>query len=359
MEKTRIAIIGTGGIANAHMRAYLEIPEVEIVAGVDIIPGKAREYLDRYGLTKVPDFEDTEEMLKVIKPDAVSVCTYNSAHKICTLQALAAGCHVLLEKPMSITLDEAKEMVRAEKQAGKILTIGFQPRFDANSKKVKEIVQSGALGDVYYIQTGGGRRRGIPGRTFIDKDKAGVGALADIGCYALDFALNTIGYPKPLTVSAVAFDYFGKNPKYYPEAERFSVDDFSAAFVRLENGCVLDFRMSWAMHMDTTGDFIFLGKDAGLKVQQPHFELWGGAWDGPIGKITLMHDVFGKPTSTNIPLEKMEKSNLFYQKVKAFVDAVRTGGEAPIPTSQIIYNQAIIDGIIRSAACGHEVEVDL
>ena len=359
MEKTRIAIIGTGGIANAHMRAYLQMPEVEIVAGADIIPGKAREFLDRYDLKDVPAFEDTEEMLKVIKPDGVSICTYNSAHKICTLQALGAGCDVLLEKPMSITLDEAKEMVRAEKQSGKILTIGFQPRFDNNSKKVKEIVQSGALGDVYYVQTGGGRRRGIPGRTFIDKDKAGVGALADIGCYALDFALNTIGYPKPLTVSAVAFDYFGKNPKYYPEAERFSVDDFSAAFVRLENGCVLDFRMSWAMHMDTTGDFIFLGKDAGLKIQQPHFELWGGAWDGPIGKITLMHDVFGKPTSTDIPLEKMEKSNLFAQKVQAFVDAMRTGGAAPIPTSEIIYNQAIIDGIIRSAACGHEVEVDL
>lgn len=359
MEKTRVAIIGTGGIANSHMNAYKQIPEVEIVAGVDIIPGKAREFLDRHDLPDVPAFEDTAEMLRVIKPEAVSICTYNSQHKICTLQALGEGCHVLLEKPMSIMLDEAKEMVRAEKQSGKILTIGFQPRYDVNSQKVKEIVQSGALGDVYYVQTGGGRRRGIPGSTFIDKDKAGVGALADIGCYALDFAMNTIGYPKPLTVSAVAYDYFGKNPKYYAEAERFSVDDFSAAFVRLENGCVLDFRMSWAMHMDTTGDFIFLGKDAGLKVQQPHYEVWGGAWDGPIGKITMMHDAFGRPTSTEIPLIQNDKSNLFLRKVQSFVDAVRNGGEAPIPTSQILYNQAIIDGIIRSSACGHEVEVDL
>ena len=359
MEKTRVAIIGTGGIARAHINAYKNIPEVEIVAAADIIPGKARDFLNAHGYADVPAFEDTEEMLRQIHPEAVSVCTYNSAHRICTLQALAEGCHVLLEKPMSITLDEAKEMVRAEKQSGKILTIGFQPRFDVNSKKVKEIVQSGALGDVYYVQTGGGRRRGIPGRTFIDKDKAGVGALADIGCYALDFALNTIGYPKPLTVSAVAYDYFGKNPKYYGEADRFSVDDFSAAFVRLEGGITLDFRMSWAMHMDTTGDFIFLGKDAGLKVRQPHFELWGGAWDGPIGKVTLMHDMFGKPTSTDIPLDQNDKTNLFQRKVQSFVDAVRTGGTAPIPTSEIIYNQAIIDGIIRSSACGHEVEVDL
>ena len=359
MEKTRVAIIGTGGIANAHMKAYQQIPEVEIVAGVDIIPGKAREYLDRYGLNDVPDFEDTAEMLKVIKPDAVSVCTYNSQHRICTIQALGEGCHVLLEKPMSIMLDEAKEMVRAEKQSGKILTIGFQPRYDVNSQKVKEIVQSGALGDVYYVQTGGGRRRGIPGGTFIEKDTAGVGALADIGCYALDFAMNSIGYPKPLTVSAVAYDHFGKNPKYYGDAERFSVDDFSAAFVRLEGGITLDFRMSWAMHMDTTGDFLFLGKDAGLKVKQPNLELWGGAWDGTVGQITLYHDMCGKPTSTVIPTGTEIKSNLFYSKVKAFTDAVINGGTAPIPTSQILYNQAIIDGIIRSVACGHEVETDL
>ena len=107
-----------------------------------------------------------------------------------------------------------------------------------------------------------------------------------------------------------AYDYFGKNPKYFAESERFSVDDFSAAFVRLEGGITLDFRMSWAMHMDTTGDFLFLGKDGGLKVRQPHFELWGGAWDGPIGEITYFHDdEEGKPTSEKIELKPMEKSN--------------------------------------------------
>lgn len=116
--------------------------------------------------------------------------------------------------------------------------------------------------------------------------------------------------------------------------------------------------MSWAMHMDTTGDFLFLGKDGGLKVRQPHFELWGGAWDGPIGEITYMHDdEDGKPTSENIPLKPMEKSNLFFKKISSFVDAIRSNGSAPIPTSQIIYNQAIIDGIIRSSESGHEVEI--
>jgi Predicted dehydrogenases and related proteins len=356
-KKLRIGIIGTGGIAGAHINSYKRMDDVEIVGGADIIPGKARAYLDRNGFPDAKDFESADELLK-LELDAVSICTYNSTHAECAVKALEAGCHVLLEKPMCLTIQQGIDIVNAEKKSGKIVSIGFQPRYGSNYRRVKEIISSGALGDVYYVQTGGGRRRGIPGGTFIDKDKAGVGALADIGCYALDFAMNSIGYPRPLTVSAVAYDHFGKNPKYYPNSEKFGVDDFSAAFIRLEGGITLDFRMSWAMHMDSTGDFLFLGKEAGLKVKQPHYELWGGAWDGTVGQITLYHDVMNSPTATPIPLVSEEKSDLFFQKVRAFVDAVLTGGSAPIPTEQIIYNQAIIDGIIRSSQSGQEVNVE-
>ena len=255
MKKLRIGIIGTGGIAHSHAKAYLTMPDVEIVAGADIVPGKARAFLDEFELSDAKAFE-THQALLEMDLDAVSVCTYNATHAVCVVDALKAGCHVLCEKPMSITLEQGVEMAKAEKASGKILSIGFQPRYDVNTQKVKSIIADGALGKVYYVQTGGGRRRGIPGRTFINKELAGVGALADIGCYALDFALNSIGYPKPLTVSAYASNHFGTNPKYYKDAAQFQVDDFSAAFIRLEGDIILDFRMSWAMHMDTTGDFI-------------------------------------------------------------------------------------------------------
>jgi len=353
MSKLRVGIIGTGGIANAHLNSYKAIEEVEVVAGCDIVPGKAEEFFKRNSMPEVKAFNSKEEMLENVKLDAVSVCTYNSTHSECAVYALEHGLHVLLEKPMSVNLAQTIAMLKAEKKSGKILTVGFQPRYDVNSQKVKEIISSGALGKLYYVQTGGGRRRGMPGGTFIDKEKAGVGCLADIGCYALDFALNSIGYPKPLTVSASAYDYFGK--KEFGSA--FGVDDFSAAFVRLEGGITLDFRMSWAMHMDTTGDFIFLGTEAGLKVKQPNLSLWGGAWDGPIGEVKLMHDMFGKPTETIIPLDENRGPGLFEKKVRAFVDAVINKKTAPIPTSQIVYNQAIIDGIQRSNAAKKEVDI--
>ena len=97
---------------------------------------------------------------------------------------------------MSVTLEEAVEMCRAEKESGKMLSIGFQPRMAENMKLIRRIVQSGELGKVYYIQSGGGRRHGIPtpfGTSFIDKNTAGVGAMGDIGCYSLDMVLNAIG----------------------------------------------------------------------------------------------------------------------------------------------------------------------
>ncbi len=198
-KKMRVGIIGTGWIAEAHIRAYMNQPDVEIVAGCDLVPGKAKAFFEKFGVEGVKtDYADEVEMLadKSLELDCVSVCTYNRTHASCTIHALEAGVNVLLEKPMCVTTEEAIEIIKAEKKSGKVLSIGFQPRFDANMKEIKKIVESGVLGKIYYIQTGGGRRRGIPtpfGTTFIEDKTAGLGALGDIGCYSLDMVLNAIG----------------------------------------------------------------------------------------------------------------------------------------------------------------------
>ena len=358
-RRLRVGIIGTGGIANAHIQSYLRMPDVDLVAGADLIPGKADEFFKRYGVEGVRTYTNHKEMLEKEELDAVSVCTYNRTHAECTIDALNKGLHVLLEKPMCVTTEEAVEICRAEKKSGKILSIGFQPRFDANMQMIKKIVQSGALGEVYYIQTGGGRRRGIPNSTFIEEKTAGIGALGDIGCYSLDMVLNAIGYPKPLTVSGYKSDFFGKSYEYSaPEnASRFSVDDFAAAFIRLEGGIILDFRISWAMHMNTPGDTIILGKKAGLRI--PPTDCWNGSVGGP---MTIYHDVAGVQCQTTIPILSNgdgQFSGLFDRKVRSFLDAILTNGTSPVPTSQILYNQAIIDGICKSANVGHEINIEI
>lgn len=361
-RRVRVGIIGTGWIAAAHMESYLNMPDVDIVAGADIIPGKAEAFFKNYELeNEVHIYSDHREMLKKEQLDAVSICTYNRAHAECTIDALHAGVHVLLEKPMCVTMDEAVEICRAEKESGRVLSIGFQPRFDPNMKKIKEIVESGELGKVYYIQTGGGRRRGVPvpfGTSFIEDKTAGIGAVGDIGCYSLDMVLNAVGYPKPLTVSGFRGAFLGNRPEYYrshPEyAQKFEVDDFAAAFVRLEGDIILDFRIAWAMHLDTPGDTIILGTKAGLRI--PSTECWNGTVGGPM-KVYMQFG--GMETSMEIPVIDSEGISLFDAKIRSFLDVVKSGGTAPVPSSQILYNQAIIDGIVRSGRLGREIVVEI
>ena len=363
-KKVRVGIIGTGWIADAHIEAYKRQPDVEIVAACDLIPGKAAAFMQKHGVEGVKtDYANDREMIddKSLKLDAVSICTYNRQHAGPAIYALDNGINVLLEKPMCVTIEEAAEICKAEKRSGKVISVGFQPRFSPNMQMIKKIVQSGELGDIYYVQTGGGRRRGIPtpfGTTFIEDETAGLGALADIGCYSLDLVLNALGNPKPLTVSGYKSAFFGTNPNYsnyvkigHPEyAEKFGVDDFAAAFIRLEGGITLDFRIAWAMNINTPGDTIFLGTKGGLRV--PSTDCWNGTLGQP---MTIYHEVAGEQVETVVPL--LKDINLWDAKVRSFLDACKYNGKAPVPTSDIIYNQAILDGIAKSSDAGREIEI--
>ena len=365
-RKLRVGIIGTGWIADSHIDSYKRMPDVEIVAGCDLIPGKAAAFFKKHGVEGVKtEYASHKEMLddESLKLDAVSVCTYNRQHAIPSIYALEKGVNVMLEKPFTVTLDEAIEVMKAEKKSGKVLSIGFQPRLDANMQMIKKIVESGELGQIYYIQTGGGRRRGIPtpfGTSFIEDKTAGLGALADIGCYSLDMVLNAIGYPKPLTVTGYKSDFFGKDPNYvgygahHEYADLFGVDDFAAAFVRLEGGIILDFRIAWAMNIDTPGDTIILGTKGGLRI--PSTDCWNGTVGGP---MKIYHEVCGQQTVTEIPIINDRGPSLFDRKIRSFLDACKNGTPAPVPSSQIIYNQAILDGIAKSAELGREVEISV
>lgn len=364
-KKVKIGIIGCGWIAEAHVTEYLKMPDVEIVAAADLIPGKAEAFMERLGVKGVRFYPSCDALVEAEKDlDGVSICTYNKQHAPCAIACLNHGLNVMLEKPFTVTLDEAIEVMRAEKKSGKILTIGFQPRMSENMQMIKKICQSGELGKIYYLQAGGGRRRGIPtpyGTSFIAAETGGVGAVGDIGSYSLDMLLGAVGYPKPLTVSGYKSAFFGTDPGYYsnghPEyAKAFGVDDFAAAFVRLEGDIILDFRISWAMHMDTPGDALILGTKGGLRI--PSTNCWNGEFDKP---LKVYKTVAHQEICYEVPLIPHPENDpgLFYRKLRSFVEAIQTGGKATVPSSEIVYNQAIIDGIVKSAELGREIEINI
>ena len=348
-RKTRIGIIGTGGIARAHVRSYAQIPEAQIVAVCDVVPGRAAAFATTQGLD-ARAFDDPSGLLAQ-DLDAVSVCTPNVAHHSATVAALQAGKHVLVEKPLAVTYAHAREMVDVARSTGRILSVGFQSRYDQNINLAKRVVASGSMGDLYYVDMGGGRQRGLAGGTFLRRELAGGGAVLDIGCYSIDTAMYILGHPRPLSVSAVTANHFIRNPDYIADAAA-DVEDFGAAFIRFEGGLTMVFKICWAMHADSLGPCLFLGAKGGLRL-----DVTGGLGDDTIVGMTYVQDVVGAPTRTVLPVRRPGSAGSFERKIAEFVRAVREGGPAPIPAAEILPSVAILDGLYRSAAEGREVDV--
>jgi predicted dehydrogenase len=345
MSRLKIGIIGTGGISHSHVRGYKGNDDLaEIVAVADINEDRAREAAEEWGVPK--HCTDYRQILDMPDVDAVSVCTYNMAHRDPTVDALNAGKHVLCEKPMAATLDDAIAMTKAARQTDKNLMIAFHSRYGTSQIAAKRIMQSGDLGKIYYGETTTCRRRGAGGGTFERQETAGVGVIADIGCYSLDTALDLLGHPKPVRVSGTTALVICPNPdskvdgSWGHDPERIDVEEFGAAWVRFDNGMVLVFKASWAIHGNSLGRPFFLGETGGLALNP--LEVFTDKWG-------TMVDI--KPV--NIPAE----DDRFVLETRAFLESVRDGKPSPIPPDEIIIQNAIIDAIVRSAKEGREVDV--
>ncbi len=346
-QEIRIGFIGSGGIAGVHAERYKRVPWVHVVGVADVVPDRAQGFIDRYGFAGAQAFTDYREML-TMDLDAVDICTFNAAHYLPTMDALRAGKHVLLEKPMAVTLAEAVEMVRQSRRSNRMLTIGFQSRYAPETILARRIVSSGELGKVYYVESGGGRRHGIPGGSFVRRETAGGGAILDIGCYSIDTVMYALGNPRPLTVSAYTSGFFGTSPTYRSGGwggtfhhTDFSVEDFGAAFIRLEGGITYSFRIAWAMHMESLGPTLFLGTEGGLNLSERR----------------IFHDHDGVMAHTDLSAEGGSDQQL--QKVESFARAVRGEIPNPLPGEDILHSEAMIDGIYRSAALGREVAIEI
>jgi len=351
----KIGIIGAGGIAHTHARYYRQIPWVELVAVADIIPERARAFARTWGIPEEHAFGDYREMLERIEMEAVSICTHNTAHRAPTVDALAAGKHVLLEKPMAVTAEDGRAIMRAWEGSGRILMVGFQPHFSTQYQVARQIVEQGVLGDIYYAEAVAFRRWGIPGGSFLKKEVAGAGALVDIGCYALYTTISLMGSPRPRYVTALAGTFLAHQAqgeqrwgRFTWRAEEVEVEDFAAAFVRFENGAAMVLKACWAAHADSIGRPFFLGTRGGMALNprgvQPPVELY---FNQQIGNLNL----------TCAPQGLVEVED-WPAKIQAFAEAVRDDLPSPIDPRTVFLTTVVLDGALRSARDGREVEVD-
>ena len=348
-----IGLIGLGGIAQkGHLPAYRALESeglVRIVAVCDRQFDVALSTAKEYGVAHA--VADHRELLTTPGVDAVDICTPNAHHMPIAVDALAAGKHVLCEKPIGRTADEGRRMLEAERASGCKLMVGLNLRYAPGPVAVKRFVDDGKLGEIYYARAQTLRRRGIPSHgVFIDKDVQGGGPLIDIGVHILDITLWLMGYPRPMSVSGAAYTKFGTrsgvvNLRGVWDHTRFTVEDLAAGFVRFDNGATLSLETSFAANVEND------------TFRTQLFGTEGGAIVDPFdsGNVRIYREESGALTDTTLPF--LGKTSFYLEEIRAFVDAILHDKPVPIPASQALVVTEIIDALYQSAETGAEVRI--
>ncbi|WP_330688263.1 Gfo/Idh/MocA family oxidoreductase [Blautia marasmi] len=258
-NKLQVAVIGCGGIANQkHFPALTsQADKCEIVAFCDIQAERAEKAAEKYGAEGAKIYTDHKELLKDPEIDVVHVCTPNVAHCPITVDAFEAGKHVLCEKPMAATTEDAQKMMDAWRKSGKKFTIGYQNCFRTDAQALKRACDEGKLGEIYFAKAHAVRRRAVPTwGVFPDKAKQGGGPLIDIGTHALDITLWCMDNYKPATVTGSVFEKLGHLPEaaegnmFGPwDPETFQVEDSAFGYVKMENGATIFLESAWALNV--------------------------------------------------------------------------------------------------------------
>lgn len=251
----KIGVIGCGGIANGkHLPSLAKIQEVSMVAFCDIDKIKAESAATRYGDENATVYEDYIELLQDDSIEVIHVCTPNNTHQEITVAALNASKHVMCEKPMAKTSEEAQLMIDAAVHNNKKLTIGYQNRFRADSQYLRKVTQRGDLGDIYFSKAHAIRRRAVPTwGVFLDEEKQGGGPLIDIGTHALDLTLWMMDNYEPESVMGSTFHKLGKqadaaNAWGSWDPNEFTVEDSAFGFIKMKNGATIILESSWALN---------------------------------------------------------------------------------------------------------------
>jgi predicted dehydrogenase len=275
MGKLKIGVIGAGSISDMHLQSYVKNERVELYAVCDMNEDRAEEKAKQYGAATF--YGDYSSLLADKEIDAVSICTWNNSHAEIAIAALNAGKHVLVEKPLCTTVEEAKKIQETVKQTGKVLQVGFVRRYASNTKLLKEFIDADELGEIYYAKASCLRRLGNPGGWFSDKERSGGGPLIDIGVHVIDICWYLMGKPKVKSITGNTYYKLGnrsnvKNLSFYKAAdydpEKNTVEDMANALICFENGASLMVDVSFTLHAKKDEITVKLyGEKGGVEVE--------------------------------------------------------------------------------------------
>ena len=354
--KLRVGIIGVGGIANGkHMPALSKLDTIEMVAFCDLIEERATKGAADFGTADAKVYTDYKEMLAECELDVVHVLTPNSSHSEITVASLEAGAHVMCEKPMAKTAEQARAMVEAAKRTGKKLTIGYQSRYRSDSQYLKKMIEQGELGDVYFGKAQAIRRRAVPTwGVFLNEELQGGGPLIDIGTHALDLTLWLMNNYEPAMVVGTTYHKLGSRENaanaWGPwDPAKFTVEDSAFGFITFKNGATVVLESSWALNSLQVGEAICVlcGTEAGadmldgLRINgEKYSRLYVNKPDLSAGGVAFYEGVSEKP-------EDIEAAQ--------WINAILTDGQPTVLPEQALKVTEILEAIYTSAASGKPV----
>ncbi|KZE13192.1 Gfo/Idh/MocA family protein [Priestia aryabhattai] len=333
MAKVKIGVIGCGSIAqHRHLPEYKMNEQVELVAVCDINTERANSVAQQYG---VKAYTNYEELLASGTVEAVSVCTPNYLHAPISVAALNSGVHVLCEKPMATSEEEAKAMIEAAKTNGKKLMIGHNQRFVASHQKARELIEKGEIGKIYSFRTafghGGPEGWSVDGKEswFFKKDEAFIGAMGDLGVHKTDM-LRYILNEEIVEVGA----FVESNAKDFA-----NVDDNAVCVLKTESGIIGTLAASWAYNGKEDNSTIVYGEKGTLRLEDdPTYSLVAQYATGEVVNYEL-----GKIQSND------EGGQSNSHVIEQFVDAVAEEKESPVPGEEGLKSLAVILAALKSS----------
>lgn len=366
--KLQVAVIGCGGIANQkHLPALTgQNDKCDIAAFCDIIEERAVVAAKKYGVEGAQVTTDYMEVMANPDIDVVHVCTPNVAHCPITVAAFEAGKHVLCEKPMAATTEDAQKMMDAWKKSGKKFTIGYQNRFRPDAQALKRACEEGKLGEVYFAKAHAIRRRAVPTwGVFPDKSKQGGGPLIDIGTHALDITLWCMDNYKPVSVMGSVFEKLGHLPEategnmFGPwDPKTYEVEDSAFGFIKMENGATIFLESSWALNVKDSREAAttLCGTKAGAEMiggmSQQGYDLVFNETTG--GLLTEEHI---SDTGAIAFFEGTNGGGDADKEAKQWLEAILNDTEPLVKPEQAFVVTQILDNIYKSAREGKEIKL--
>lgn len=332
MGKLRVAVIGCGSIAqHRHLPEYKANKNVELVAVCDINEERAIEVAEKFGAKAYTNYE---ELLNDGAVDAVSVCTPNYLHAPISIAALHAGVHVLCEKPMATSKQEAEAMISAAKESGKKLMIAHNQRFVPSHQRARKLIESGEIGKIYSFRTafghGGPEGWSVDGKEswFFQKEKAFVGAMGDLGVHKTDLMRYLLG-EEIIEVGS----FVETSAKDFAD-----VDDSAVCILKTKSGIIGTLAASWAYVSKEDNSTIIYGEKAILRLE-----------DDPVNSLVVQYK---NGEVVNYQLGRIQSNEEGGQNnsrvIDLFVDAVVNNQEPPVPGEEGMKSLNVILAALES-----------